>query len=258
MSSLHETQGAFRAVVTGSDATALLAKLRCPAEPAARLGIYRRHYRESFRRHLRGRYPTLEWLIGTDRLVEVADATLRRMPPRAPSLAEYGRELIDLLGDARWSLPPYVAEVALLDWTLGGLSVASEAPPLPISALAVIASERLGDMSLGLQPGLSLIDCDWPVDELVHLRQAGDAPEALRFQPRATRLELRGARGRFSLRRLAAADFAFRSRLMHGESLGTAAEAALAKEPAFDLAAALAALFAEGLVISHSGDDTHA
>src|SRR6476660_5313543 len=97
MPSLSDMQAAFRDAVTGGPVDGVLASLRCPAEPKARLDIYRRHHRESFRRHLRGRYPTLEWLLGTDRLVAIADETLRLSPPRAPSMAEYGQELVEAL-----------------------------------------------------------------------------------------------------------------------------------------------------------------
>jgi hypothetical protein len=98
----------------------------------------------------------------------------------------------------------------------------------------------------------------WPVDELVQLRLAASAPEQLTFAPQQTWLELRGARGRFTLRRLGPGAFAFRARLCAGDGLGLAAETALGLEPSFDVGAALAALFAEGLVTNHSGEKRHA
>lgn len=258
MHALSETQALFRDAVTGGPVDGVLAGLRCPAEPQARLDIYRRHHRESFRRHLRGRYPTLEWLLGTDRLVSLADATLRHAPPRRPSLAEYGQELVETLLRAGEGLPPYIADMARLDWALGCVSVAIEREAIAIDALAAVPAEALGEVTLALQPGLSHVAAGWPVDELVQLRLAGSAPERLAFSARDTHLELRGARGRFSLRRMARGDVTFRARLAAGEALGRAAEAAFAVQSSFDVAAALAALFAEGLVVSHSGETHHA
>ena len=87
MPSLSETQAAFREAVTGAPPEALLARLRAPADPVLRLDIYRRHHRESFRRHLRGRYPTLEWLLGTEpprgtRRCNAPPVTTTRAQPR--------------------------------------------------------------------------------------------------------------------------------------------------------------------------------
>ena len=258
MPSLSDTQAQFRDAVTGGPADGLLATLRCPADPAVRLDIYRRHHRESFRRHLRGRYPTLEWLLGTDPLVALCDATLRQSPPRAPSMSEYGQELVETLRADDSGLPPYIADVARLDWALGCVSVAVDHSGITIVALATVPADALDAVTLTLQPGLAHVAAGWPVDELVQLRLADAAPEQLAFLPQDTHLELRGARGRFSLRRLAPGEFTFRARLATGESLGRAAEAALAIQSSFDVSAALAALFAEGLVITHSGDTRHA
>jgi hypothetical protein len=258
MPSLSDTQALFRDAVTGGPPDAVLAGLRCPADPQGRLDIYRRHHRESFRRHLRGRYPTLEWLLGTDQLVALADDTLRRAPPRSPSMAEYGQELVDTVLARGEALPPYIADVARLDWALGCISVATDSSPIGIDALASVVADQLEHVTLTLQPGLAHVTTAWPVDGLVQLRLADAAPEQLAFAAHHTHLELRGARGRFTLRRLAAAELAFRARLAAGESLGHAAELALALEASFDVAAALAALFAEGLVTTHSGETRHA
>ena len=236
--SLSETQVDFREAMTGAPLEALLARLRPPADPVLRLDIYRRHHLESFRRHLRGRYPTLEWLLGTGRLVELADATLRQLPPHAPSLAEYGRELVDVLLSDGLDLPPYIADVALLDWHLGCLSVAIDSHALRLDALAMVDPADLAQISLTLQPGLAYVASDWPVDELVHLRHQGNAPEQLAFQPRPTHLELKGSRGRFAIRRLEPGPFIFRSRLTTGASLASAAEQAMQAQPSFELPAA--------------------
>jgi hypothetical protein len=246
--SLGETQTLFRRAVAGGPADAVVALLKAPADPLERLEIYRRHYRESFRRHLRGRYPTLEWLLGTDVMVELADALLRKHPPRAPSLAEYGAELIDLVAARRDRHPAWLSYVARLDWHLGSLSVAVEEPPLAIAALAELSPETLLDARLRLQPGLVLMQADWPVDQLVHLRLGGGAPDRLQFDPLAVCLELRGGRGKFALQRLAQPDYAFRRALRDGRRLGIAAERALGADRSFDLSSALARLFAEGLV----------
>lgn len=250
MRSLAETQGLFRDAVTGGPADELLGLVRTPGDAAERLGIYRRHHRESFRRHLRGRYPTLEWLLGTPGLVDLADELLRTEPPRAPSLAEYGEGIVDIVRARSAQYPPWLADVARLDWHLGGLSVAIEHPPVGIAALAELDPATLPDAVVTLQPGLVYLQSGWPVDQLVHLRLTGAAPAELRFEPDETCLELRGSRGRFSMNRLSQGDLTFRQGLKDGRSIGDAAQPALDAVAEFDPGAALVRSFAEGLVIA--------
>jgi hypothetical protein len=155
-------------------------------------------------------------------------------------------------------MPRYIADVARLDWRLGCLSIAVDSHALGLDTLATVDPADLAQLSLTLQPGLAYVASDWPVDELVHLRHQGNAPEQLAFQPRPTHLELKGSRGRFAIRHLEPGAFAFRSRLATGASLANAADQAMQAQPSFDLPAALASLFAEGLVIRHSGESRHA
>lgn len=257
MPSLSETQAGFRAALSGEVGETLLHNIRTPARPADRLEIYRRHHRESFRRHLRGRYPTVEWLVGTGRFQQLADVTLRRWPSRAPSMAEYGSQLIDAISTEGADLPPYLADVARLDWHLGSVSVALARQPLPITSLAGIDPLRAAQMPLTLQTGLAFIASDWPIDELFHLRLGDSQPETLAFTRRATCLQLRGARGAFTIASIAPGSFAFRASLAGGDPLATAASRGAQAENGFDLPVALATLFVEGLVISHSGESAH-
>lgn len=249
MPSLAETQTGFRRAIGSDIADIGGLGIVAPSEPGERLAIYRRHFRESFRRHLRGRFPTVEWLIGTPRMIELADAVVGAHPPRAPSLAEYGKELaIALSGELAAGLPPYLASVALMDWHLGNAAVATSANALSISDLATVPPDALGDTRLTLHQGTTYFASDWPVDILLGLRLSGDAPDRLRFDPEAVSLELRGARGNFSFQRLNAGTTAFRSALLVGGTLGAAAELGLAGDPAFEISTALARLFADGLV----------
>ncbi len=252
MHSLAETQARFRKAVAGGSAETLAPLLQAPADPLERLEIYRRHHRESFRRHLRGRYPTIEWLVGTDTMLVLADRLLRENPPRAPSLAEYGEDLIAIVAAERPRLPAWLADVARLDWHLGCLSVAVERPSIGIAAITGLPQDRLLESTMALQPGLALLQSDWPVDELLHLRLGGNPPETLEFKRQRVCLNLRGARGRFAVQRLSPGDYALRKALMDGRSFAAAAERALSAGPGFDLGSALARLFAEGLVTSIS------
>jgi hypothetical protein len=257
--SLAETQGLFRSAISGGPADDLLALVRTPGDAAERLGIYRRHHRESFRRHLRGRFPTLEWLVGTPGMIELADELLQAQPPRAPSLAEYGEGIVDIVRNRGGLHPAWLADVARLDWHLGNLSVAVEHPPVEIAALAGLDPATLPDACVTLQPGLAYLQSEWPIDQLVHLRLTGGAPAELRFDPQETCLELRGSRGRFSINRLSHADLTFRHGLNQGRSFGDAAQLAFEVAADFDLGAGLVRIFADGLVVAiqHTKGNNH-
>lgn len=247
MRSLAETQSLLRRAITSGNSDSLALLLVAPADPQERLEIYRRHYRESFRRHLRGRYPTVEWLVGTDRMTELADALLHEAPPRAPSLAEFGEGLIDIVARCG-KLPAWLVDVARLDWQLGRLSVGIVEAPIAIATFRKSEPQQLVEASFGLQPSLTYMQSEWPVDDLIHMRLSGSAPDRLKFEPGAVCLELRGGRGRFALKRLAPGDYAFRRSLGEGQHLSMAAERALSADPDFALSAALARLFSDGLV----------
>lgn len=258
MPSLFETQAAFRDAITGGNTARLLSGLTCPGDAAARLAIYRRHHRESFRRHLRARFPTVEWLIGTPQFLELADETVRRAPPRAPSLAEYGAELVDTLSALGGDPAPYLADAARLDWQLGRLSVAMARQPIGLAALSPIHPDALTDVRLMLQPGTAFLHLSWPVHEIQQLRQEGTEPETFTFHARETHLQLRGAAGRLWIEDIAPGPFAFRSCLAAGATLGEAAGRALSAAPDFDLTGNLASLFHENLVVGHSAGQIHA
>jgi len=250
MPSLHETQAAFRDAIVSLDPQ-LPTSLIAPAPLAGRLAIYRRHFREALVRHIVGRFPTVEWLIGSRAIAELAEPFVRASPPTAPCLAEYGS---DFVGALRLSdgMPPYLADVGVLDWALGDVAVAIDHAPLSIAALASHPAESLPDLDLRLQPGVRYRRSDWPVDELVQIRLSEKAPDHLHFVPHAVALEIRGARGQFRIGRLDPAAYEFRSLLAVGEPLGIAIAGALAADPSFDVSGAIAAVFAEGLVVEVS------
>jgi len=249
MLSLSEAQAQFRAAVVSRDGT-VPPMLLAPAPVAGRFEIYRRHFREALIRHIAGRFPTVEWLLGSARMRPLAEAYARAAPPAAPCMAEYGAGFIETLKwDASTSGLPYLADVAALDWLLGGVSVAISKPSLAIAALAAYPAEQLPDIRLRLQPGTHYLRSGWPVDDLVRIRLSEQSPESLSFTPHKVALEVSGARGEFRMTRLDQPTLKFRAAIAAGMPLGEAVGEGLETDPAFDVSVALAATFAAGLVI---------
>lgn len=248
---LAETQARFRRALGDADASAVLPLVSGVADAARRMEIYRRHHRESLVRHILGRFPTVEWLLGSASMSRLAAVFIAAHPPAAPCMAEYGAdfpELLDVSEAARRHR--YLRAAAELDWLLGEVAVAIDAPPLSIATLAGHPAERLPDLKLRLQPGTRYLECDWAVDDLVRLRLGGDAPDRYVLDATPVFLEIAGARGTFGIGRLDRAVFAFRAGLAGGDTIGAAVEAAFGVDSAVDAGAALASLFADRLVMS--------
>lgn len=246
---LVETQSRFRRALGADDASAVLALISGVPDSAQRMEIYRRHHRESLVRHLRGRFPTVEWLLGSVPMIQLARAFIAAHAPTAPCMAEYGGGFVEFIGTtADAARHRYLGSAAEIDWLLGEVAVAVDAPPLPIAALASCAPERLPDLALQLQPGARYLAAGWPVDELVRMRLSEQQPERYAFNAEPVRLEIIGARGAFSINRLKGGNHAFRRCLAAGAAIGAAVDAALDEEPQFDAGAALASLFAARLV----------
>src|SRR5262245_54741193 len=66
-------------------------------DPSTRLAIHRRHYQASLVTALLEKFPAVTWLVGATFMQEAARAFVRRHPPAAPCIAEYGADFPDFL-----------------------------------------------------------------------------------------------------------------------------------------------------------------
>ena len=250
MLSLADVQGRLRAAIVTGTETGIEPFLLGGPDPLWRLAVHRRHYETSLAKVLVGRFPALEWLVGTPFLREAARSFIHARPPSAPCLAEYGEDFPAWIVErGRAAGMPWLAAVAELEWHLGIAALAVDRPPLAMSMLGVVAASDLPDTRLGLQPGLAYLRAAWPADELMQMFLDGSAPQEYVIKPTDLFLEVRGARGVFSMKRFDAGEFLFRERIHAGAAIGDAMKRASA-HPDFDPRNGLTALFAEGLVTS--------
>ena len=188
--------------------------------------------------------------MGEGFLGEAARRFVQERPPTSPCLAEYGEDVPQFLAAGSGAAHvPYLRSFAELDWALGFVSVAIDHPPIAAAALASEAPGALPAVRLALQPGVRYLQAGWPVDTLINLYCTDSAPDRLAFDPDEVRLEIRGARGEFHIRRLDPGSFAFRQQTQAGRSIGVAAECAFETDSGFDPATALVNCFQDGLVV---------
>jgi hypothetical protein len=249
MPNLLELQLQLRRAVLGGD-TAALAAAVCGdgLDPAARLQIYRNHAFATIGAVLEGTFPVVCRLVDKRFFAYAAHEYLREHPPHSRCLIEYGADFADFLAAFEPCKDlPYLADVARFEWALNTAATAREAFPLKMEALAGIPPEGTALLKVALQPSLSYFASGWPIDAIWLANQQKEVP-TVDFASGGTTIEIRRADDGFSWQRLDTGAFAFRRALAEGFALGTAAATAAA-DPAFDLAAALDRLFAEGLVV---------
>jgi hypothetical protein len=214
----------------------------------ARLRIYRNHFVTTLSAALESTFPVVCRLVDRRFFAYAAHEYLRQHPPQSRCLAEYGAGLADFLaGFEPCKDLPYLADVARFEWALSTAATVREASPLKMEALAGIPPEGASLLKISLQPSVSYFASGWPIDAIWLANQQKEA-RSVDLASGGITVEMRRADEGFSWQRLAPGIFVFRKALAEGFALGTAAATAAA-DPAFDLAAALDGVFAEGLVV---------
>lgn len=253
MLALREVQAAFRRALLEQDDGAFAALVADGGVAVAdRLAVHRNNLRISLTDALRDTFPVVCRLVDERFFAYAAHEFVTAHPPRRACLAEYGEDFAGFLTD----FPPcraltYLPDVARLEWLLNVAAHAADAAPLPPSSLAVVAAADTPRLVFRLAPSLGLLASPWPVDRIWRLNQPGvDSDEVIDVGAGGVHLEVARQGGGVVLRALAAASFAFRQAIAGGARLATAAATALAADAQFDLAAAIAELFREGVVVA--------
>jgi hypothetical protein len=217
-----------------------------------RLAIHQRHYEASLVRALLDRFPACQWLLGSAPVIGAAREFVRRHPPTAPCIAEFGEGFAaQLAGAPIAERVPYLQAFAECDWHLGRVAVSADQATAgvdPGAAFRELPAASVAGARLVLQEGVHYLHAAWPIDTLMALFVGEHAPYHFVIEPADVYLEIRGSRGAFWLTRLEAADFAFRQGLHAGLTLAEAAERGWAADGAFDPARALAAMWSARLV----------
>ena len=232
---LADFQARMRGAIVAGELGGLAPLLTGGRDPMARFEIHRRHYEASLARALTEKFPAMVWLAGSEFVAQAARDFIRATPPVAPCIAEYGEDFPAFVTSRVQGEPlPWLRWVGALEWQLSHAALAVARESLDMAALQAVAPEQLANCTLTLQPGLRYLPAPWPVDELLKLFLSEQAPERFVFEPEDIFLEVRGARGAFSVTRLDAGTFAFRQALARGETIGNAAERALDADASFD------------------------
>jgi hypothetical protein len=252
MSTLCDLQRQFQQAVLGGDSAEIVAAIRRDVlDPAARIGIYRNHFLATFGASLQATFPVVCRLVDERFFAYATHEYLRVRPPRSRCLVEYGADFADFLaGFEPCKSLPYLADVARFEWALNIAANVREAAPLPPEALAEVPTNEAAYVALRLQPSLSYVMSPWPIDAIWLANQQSEVPP-VDLASGGARLEIRRDGDAVAWLRLDPATFAFRKALSEGLVLGEAFTASAHQDPAFDLAAAVQHIFAEGLAVAY-------
>ncbi len=248
---LAELQTRMRqTLLAGGSDPELLALLADPPEQRERrLAVYRNNVRHALLSGLDAAFPVVRELIGADCFTATVLAFIARRPPRVPALFAYGGELPDFLTDfAPLAELPWLADMTRLEWARNEALFAVDREPLSSSQLATVSAAELPELRLGLHPSARLLESSWPIHAIWDAHQpGGGALEAVDLARAETVLVWRRD-GAVRQRSPGSGESALLAAFALECPLAEAAEMAAARDPDFDLSAALARLLADGVL----------
>lgn len=213
--------------------------------PSQRLQIYRNNCLISLTEALKATYPVLHRLVGDGFFRTTAIAFIQAHPPQEPRLAAYGAAFAGFLAQ----YPPaatliYLPDMARLEWALNNAWHAPDAPALTPAELAQAAETMT---TLHLHPTCRLLASPWPIEKIWRANQSDDDTDVtIDLDQGGSRLLVYRQEFDVALAAISPGEFVMLSRLAHGADLESAVTDALASEPSFDVATALAATLTRG------------
>jgi hypothetical protein len=139
-----------------------------PLAARQRLEIYANGYFRRLFDCLKEDYPAALAVIGEHAFRTLVVAYLAAHPSDSPSVFGVGRFLPDfILRHPVVSDRPFLADLVRLERTMIEVFHAADAPPLSATELQRIPAETWATLRLSLHPAVAMLDCEWPVDDLL-------------------------------------------------------------------------------------------
>lgn len=166
---LRELQLRFAAALAPAAATdpALLALVSAPGAlaPAQRLEIYAGMYRARLVDVLREDYPRTLAHLGDDAFRAQVERYVAQHPSTHPSVRHLGSRFADFLA-RQGAAPPWLADLARLEWARVEVFDAPDAEPLRLADLKSVSPADWPALRLRPIPACLVLESPWPVHEL--------------------------------------------------------------------------------------------
>lgn len=157
-----------------------------PLGARERLGIYGSMYFWRLVEALGEDFPRVAALLGPERFAARARGYLARHPSDHPSIRHVGREFADFIAAHPGDAPPWLADLARLEWARLAVFDAADAPALTLADLRTVPPESWGALRFRPVPAFALLHLAWPA-ERAWAAEPG-APPALDPVPTTLRL----------------------------------------------------------------------
>ena len=158
-------------------------------DPAERLQIYADMYCERLVDVLREDFPRLLAVLGDREFRALACRYLARYPSTHASVRHVGRRLGEYLR-AEPALPPFLADLARLEWARGEVFDAPDAVPLEVADLQSIAPGDWPALRLLLVPACLVVESPWPLHRIWAEADTPADGRPLAYEPEATTLRV--------------------------------------------------------------------
>jgi hypothetical protein len=162
----------------------------CDTPPLAardRLGIYAGMYVARLVEALEEDFPRVAAVLGAEPFAALARRYLARYPSEHPSIRHVGRAFADFAAaNPADASPPWLGDLARLEWTRLAVFDAPDAPALSLADLRAVPPEAWGDLRFRPVPAFAFLRLDWPA----HRAWAAEPGEMPALAPEATALRL--------------------------------------------------------------------
>lgn len=219
--------------------------------PAGGLAVYRDSVVANRRNALGATFVVVRELTGAPFFDAAVDAFASAHPSRGGDLNVYGDAFADFLAtypharDLR-----YLPDVARLEWAMDEAQRAADEAGTPealLASLAAVPPTEVAAQRFRLDASCRLQRSPYPVLRIWQAhRGAGQRLEDIAFDGPDDLLLVRRERGQVTVERLPGGEHAWLATLAAGADFAAALDAALAADPAFDLAGALQRRVADG------------
>jgi hypothetical protein len=220
-----------------------------------RYNVYRNNVTVSLIDALAAIYPAVQRITGVEFFRAMARSHVRVCPPTSPLLFDYGRDVPAFIDAYEYAQDmPWLADVARIERAWLDAYHAADAPALTADALAAVPADKLGELIVTPHPAARVLRSPYPAVTIFAMNRSEGPVTPLRSSAAEDALVSRPGM-EVTVRHLPPGGAAFLTRLMAGEPLAAAAEAAFHDAPGFDLAAGIAGMVEAGVFSTiHLGD----
>jgi len=211
-----------------------------------RYNVYRNNVTVSLINALAAAFPSTLRVTGVDFFRAVARFYVRATPPSSPLLFEYGQDFPDFIERYEYAQSvPWLSDVARIERAWLDAYHAADVQSLMPHEFAAVASEQLPNIVLKPHPATRVIRSRFSA-VTIFIASRSDGPDShIEVIEPEDALVTRSAL-EVEVRQLPPGGAIFLSHLMTGESFDTAASAAFAESPSFDLPANIRGLLEAG------------